>query len=153
MASTRRHRCSGEKCKDLKGYQRAMTATGFSPDNEGLRKFGPRLYRNVLGAGNNVSVLVGKFDPKTLLSADGYEVPMRYLEQNRFSVSDFREIPRVYDVFFERTQIRRLSGDLVSAFLTALIVAKRDFEAGGSGIKTSDNPFGHFPLRAAPPAG
>lgn len=44
---------------------------------------------------------------------------MRYLEQNRCSVSDFRETPRVY-VSFERAHFHRHGNEPTPAFLTAL---------------------------------
>lgn len=92
-----------------------MTETALSlNDDDELRTL--RFYCNLLGAGKSVSMLVGQLDPKTLLLADGHEVLLRYVEQKRFSPSDFREISPAYDVFFEKTHFRRHGGDSMSAF-------------------------------------
>lgn len=69
----------GELYQDFQTYRRAVTATALNLDEDGLRKLRQGLYRNLLGAGNNIQVFVEQLGLKTLLAEDGYEIHLRYL--------------------------------------------------------------------------
>ena len=128
----------GETLKDFKTYKQAVTATALSIGDDEKKRLGPKLYRNLLGLSNSISVLVEQLDPATLANDDGHKTLLAYLETNRFSVSAFKEVPRAYDVLFERTRFRKDCEEPMTAYCTAMEVARRDLEAVDTGTKISD---------------
>lgn len=102
----------GDNHKDDKTYHRAVTNMALTLDEDGLRKLGTRLYRNLLGVGNRISVLVEQLDPKTLMVRRG--VRHLYGASRHFSAR-----PHAHGVFFESSHFRGHGDDPMSAFLTA----------------------------------
>ena len=88
----------GEMLKDFKKYKTAVKATVLSIEDGDKKRVGPKLYRNLFGLGNSISILIEQRDPAQLAKDDGADIFIKYLEDNRFGISALKEIPRVYDV-------------------------------------------------------
>ncbi len=98
----------GESLKDFTRYKRAAQAATLACETEEQKKsLGPKLYRNLLGADNSISVLIEQTDPRDYATGDGAEVQARYLEKERFAKSNFRELPKRFDKFFEATHFEQ----------------------------------------------
>ena len=62
---------------------------------------GPKLYRNLLGLGNSISVFSEQFVPVDAAKTNGVGVLLKYLEDNRSSKGSYREFPKEFDDMFE----------------------------------------------------
>ena len=138
---------TGETVKDFQRYEKVVKATRLSVDEDDQKRLGPRLYRNLLGARNSVSLLVEQLDVSTLAAANGPQVLLKYLRDNRLGTLSLRELPRAYEVFYEQTQFRRVGEESMTAFCTSMEIAKKDLECVDDQTKISQNELGYWTLR------
>ena len=92
---------TGTTQADFKRYRQLVTAFYLEKTNaEQKASVGPALYRNMLAYGGELSLLVETLDVKTLAKETGYEEFLKFLELKRFTDSQLKELPRVYDKFY-----------------------------------------------------
>ena len=116
----------GETLKDFTRYKRAVQAAELSCESkEQKTALGPKLYRNLLGADNSISVLIEQSDPKDYAVEEGAQVLLKFLKAQRLAKSSFRELPKAFDTFFDQTHFERKGEEPMAAFCTAMEVAKR----------------------------
>ncbi|CAK0806782.1 unnamed protein product [Prorocentrum cordatum] len=138
----------GETLKDFTRYKRAVQAAELSCETEDqLQALGPKLYRNLLGADNSISVLIEQTDPKDYAKKEGARALLAYLEAQRFAKSSFRELPKAFDAFFDQTHFERKGEEPMAAFCTAMEVAKRNLEEVDPDTKISSNELGYHTLK------
>ncbi|CAK0825490.1 unnamed protein product [Prorocentrum cordatum] len=138
----------GETLQDFTRYKRAVQAAELSCESaEQKRALGPKLYRNLLGADNSISVLIEQSDPVDYATEDGARVLLKFLEDQRFAKSSFRELPKAFDQFFDQTHFERKGEEPMAAFCTAMEVAKRNLEEVDPDTKISANELGYHTLK------
>ncbi|CAK0827876.1 unnamed protein product, partial [Prorocentrum cordatum] len=114
---------------------------------ESKQALGPKLYRNLLGADNSISVLIEQTTPKDYATEDGAQILLRFLEEQRFAKSSFRELPKAFDAFFDQTHFEKKGEEPMAAFCTAMEVAKRNLEEVDPDTKISANELGYHTLK------
>ncbi|CAK0847357.1 unnamed protein product [Prorocentrum cordatum] len=138
----------GETLKDITRYKRAVQAAELSCESkESKQALCPKLYRNLLGADNSISVLIEQTNPKDYATEDGAARFLRFLEEQRFAKSSFRELPKAFDAFFDQTHFEKKGEEPMAAFCTAMEVAKRNLEEVDPDTKISANELGHRTLK------
>ncbi|CAK0831810.1 unnamed protein product, partial [Prorocentrum cordatum] len=78
---------------------------------------------------------------------DGAQILLRFLEEQRFAKSSFRELPKVFDAFFDQTHFDKKGGEPMAAFCTAMEVARRNLEEVGPDKKIRANELGYHTLK------
>ncbi|CAK0803467.1 unnamed protein product [Prorocentrum cordatum] len=119
----------GEMLKDFTRYKRAVQAAELSCDSkEAKQALGPKLRRNLLGADNSIRVLTEQTNPKDYATEDGAQTLLRFLEEQRFAESSFRELPKAFGEFFDQTHFEEKCEEPMATCCTAMGVAKRTLE-------------------------
>ncbi|CAK0904441.1 unnamed protein product [Prorocentrum cordatum] len=138
----------GETLKDFTRYKRAVQAAELSCESkESKQALGPKLYRNLLGADNSISVLIEQANPKDYSTEGGAQILLRFLEEQRFAKSSFRELPKAFDAFFDQTHFEKKGEEPMAAFCAAMEVAKRNLEEVDPDTKISANELGYHALK------
>ena len=138
----------GESLKDYTRFKRSVEASILACEKDEERKsLGPRLYKNLLALNNSISVLVEQEDPAKFSDTDGARKLLDFLEKERFAKTGFREMPKVYDKFYENVRFEIKGSEPMAAFCTAMEVAKRDLEGVDAETKISANTLGYMTLK------
>ncbi|CAK0902792.1 unnamed protein product [Prorocentrum cordatum] len=66
--------------------------------------------KNLLDLNNSISVITAQGDLAEFADEDGAKKLITVLEQSGFSKSDFRELPRTYDAFYQEMQLQTRGG-------------------------------------------
>ncbi|CAK0849524.1 unnamed protein product [Prorocentrum cordatum] len=134
----------GETLKDLTRYKRAVQAEELGCESKEQRTApGPKLYRNLLGADNSISVMIEQTDPRDYAVEDGANVLLQFLGTERFAKSGFGELPQAFDTFFGCTRFERKGEEPMAAFCTAMELARRNLEEVDLDTKISSNEPGY----------
>ena len=134
---------SGESLKDYTRYKRSVEASVLGCDTDEQKKaLGPKLYKNLLALNNSISVLVEQEDPARFAAVDGAKKLLAFLEKERFTKTGFREMPKVYDKFYEGIRFENKGSEPMAAYCTAMEVAKRDLENVDEDTKISSKHAG-----------
>ncbi|CAK0808101.1 unnamed protein product [Prorocentrum cordatum] len=141
-----------ETTYDMAEYSSAVDpkipAAELSCENkESKQALGPKLYKNLLGADNSISVLIEQTYPKDYATEDGAQILLRFLEEQRVAKSNFRELPKAFDAFFDQTHFEKKGEEPMAAFCTAMEVAKRNLEEVDPDTKISANELGYHTLK------
>ncbi|CAK0798713.1 unnamed protein product [Prorocentrum cordatum] len=137
-----------ETLKDYTRCKRAVQAAELSCESkESKQVLGPKLYRNLLGADNSISVLIEQTNPKDDATEDGAQILLRFLEEPRFAKSCFMELPKAFDAFFDQTHFEKKGEEPMAALCTAMEVAKRNLEEEDPDTKISANELGYHTLK------
>ncbi|CAK0825150.1 unnamed protein product [Prorocentrum cordatum] len=137
----------GETLKDFTRYKWAVQTAELGCESKEQRiALGPKLYRNLLGADNSISVPIEQTDPKDDAVEKNAEMLLKFLEAKRFAKNSFRELPKAFDAFFDLTYFERKGEEPMAALCTAMEVAKRNLEEVDPDTKISLNELGYHTL-------
>ena len=95
----------------------------------------------------SISTIVEQLDPATLAKKDGHKELLNYLREKRFGTLSLRELPRVYDAFYEQTGFKKVGPEPMQAFCASMEVARRDLQQVDPATKISDNELGYWTLK------
>ena len=138
----------GEDLKSFTRFKRSVEASVLGCETDEQKKaLGPRLYKNLLALNNSISVLVEQESPQKYAGTDGAKKLIEFLESQRFAKTGFREMPKVYDKFYEQVRFENKGSEPMAAFCTSMEVAKRDLEEVDSDTKVSANALGYLVLK------
>ena len=106
----------GESLKDYTRHKRSVEASVLGRGTDEQRNaLGPKLYKKILALNSSISILIEQEDPAQFSANDGAKKLLEFLEKERFAKTRFREMPKVYDTFYEGIRFEARSSEPMAA--------------------------------------
>ena len=107
---------TGTTLADFKRYSIVVNAYYLGrTSEEGKAAVGPELYRNLIVCGGELAQLMEQLDVETIAKDGGHKSLLKFMEDRRFKDTKLKELPRVYDKFYEGTRFKRSGEEPMSA--------------------------------------